>query len=360
MSVYVGYLLLTGLQIPLFKKKDTLGNNSFNKKAYLILCCIELVVLAGIRGYTLGADTVVYLNAIDYYGSLPITEVLTAKLVYPFDFEAGYFLLTKICAFCGLGKTGFLFVIAIITYIPIFAVINKYSKMPYISILCYFAFGMFSYSLGIFRQMIAVSILLCGLKYIVERKFFKYALLVGFAMLFHTTAILGLCLYFLYVIKWKNVIWALFGIEFVFIVSGRRFIELAFKMFPEYAGYTIDFLDQQGGSYLMLIFLNTVLFASIFFRKKQDAYENLTICALVIAVCLQALGYTLEIFGRVVPYFSIYLIFAIPNIICNLGKKWRVPASIGTMLCLAVLIYMQFNGDKYLTPYYTVFSSILK
>ena len=197
MSVYVGYLLLAGLQIPFFRKKDKLGNRCFNKKGYLILCCIELIVLAGIRGYTVGADTVVYLDAIDYYGKLPTSKLFSAELVYPFDFEAGYFLLTKICVFLNMGKTAFLFVIAILIYVPVFVAINRYSKMPYISILCYFAFSMFSYSLGIFRQMIAISILLCGLKYILERKFFKYLLIVILAMLFHTTAILGLALYVL-------------------------------------------------------------------------------------------------------------------------------------------------------------------
>ena len=357
MSVYVGYLLLAGLQIPLFKKKDKLGQTYFNKKSYLILCCLELIVLAGIRGYTVGADTAVYLDAIDYYGKLPVSKLFPAKLVPPFDFEKGYFLLTKICVFLNFNKTVFLFVIATIIYVPIFMVINKYSKMPYISILCYFAFGMFSYSLGIFRQMIAISILLCGIRYVVERKFLKYALLVVLAMLFHMTAILGITIYFLYGIKWKRVIWALLGIEVIAIVFGRKFIELAFSLFPEYAGYASGLNEQQGGSYLMLILLNLILFASVFFRKKDEPYENLTICALIIAVCLQALGYSLVIFGRVVPYFSIFLIFAIPNIICNIGKKWRVPLSIMAMLCLAVFIYIQFNGNEYVTPYYTFFNA---
>ena len=225
--------------------------------------------------------------------------------------------------------------------------------MPYISILCYFAFSLFSYSLGVFRQMIAISILLCGLKYIVERKFFKYALLVALAMSFHITALLGMFLYVLYSVKWKRIIWALLGVEAFCIAFGKKIMELAFSLFPDYAGYANELNDQQGGSYLMLILLNVVLFASIFFRKKDDAYENLTICALVLAVCLQALGYSLEIFGRTVPYFSVFLLFAIPNIICNMGKKWRVPLSLVAILGLSVFIFMQFYGNEYITPYYT-------
>ena len=40
------------------------------------------------------------------------------------------------------------------------------------STMIYLAFGFFGYSLGIFRQMIAISICLMGFKYVLERKLY--------------------------------------------------------------------------------------------------------------------------------------------------------------------------------------------
>ncbi|MBE6570785.1 MAG: EpsG family protein [Ruminococcaceae bacterium] len=355
MAAYIGYLLLAGLQIPLFRSKNNIENNHFNKKAYLRLCCLELIILAGVRGYTIGADTAVYLDALDYYNGLSLREVFTAELVWMFDFEWGYFTLTKLCAWAKMGKTVFLFVIAIIIYVPIFVSIKKYSAIPYISILCYFAFGMFSYSLGIFRQMIAISILLCGWNYIVERKFWRYAALVGVATLFHTTAVLAILLYALYGIKWERVIWFVLGLEFVLLLYGRNIIDLIIYLFPQYAGYIGSEFDLQGGSYAMLILLNIILFTSAHFSDKDNTQERMTICALTLAVLLQTIGYSMGIFGRVVPYFSIYTMFAIPNIVEKSNEKWKNLVTLTMVLILFALVYLQFNDNEYVTPYYTIF-----
>lgn len=360
MSAYICYLLLAGIQIPLFYREGQHQKRYFDSKNYLTLCCIELILLAGFRGYTVGADTATYLMAIDYYDKLSALELVVAELVYPFDFEAGYFLLTKLSVLLGLGKTGFLFVVALIVYIPIFALIKKHSSMPYVSILCYFAFGFFSYSLGIFRQMIAISILLLGWKYIEERRLVKYLLIVALAMTFHTTAFVAILLYFIYDIKWERIVMWLIPIEVVLMLLGSQIIALLLRVFPQYAGYIGGKYDVQGGSYLMLILLNAVLIASIVFRgKKNDDCDNMTICALFLAICLQCLGYSMGIFGRTVSYFSIYIILAIPNLIYNLGNQLRYGLrgviSFITIICLFILVYTSFNGNHYVVPYYTIF-----
>ena len=360
MAIYIGYLLLAGLQIPLFYKKDVEGNRRFCTSAYLLVCCVELILLAGFRGYTVGADTAIYLNAVDYYTALPKSELWQAKLVFPFDFEWGYFLLTKIGAFLNLGKTGFLFIVALITYIPIFISIKNHSSIPYLSILTYFAFGIFSYSLGIFRQMIALSILLCGWKFVRERKLFKYLILVAVAMLFHTTAFLGIVLYILYGIKWKRIIWFVVPTEIVLLILGRPLALLMTQIFPQYAGYVNGQYDIQGGSYVMLILMNVILFVCVYLEKKGKYCDDMTICALILAIFLQAIGYSMAILGRVVPYFSIYLIFAVPDIAYGISFKWRKFVVVGVVCILLLLVFREFNGNYYVTPYYMFFEEVPK
>ena len=361
MTIYIVYLVLLGIQSLFFYRNGKLRKEDFNDKVFLILCCIELILMAGIRGYNIGADTEVYLSAIDYYGKMSASELLRADLIYPFDFEIGYFLLMKLCCLLGFGKTAFLFVVAIITYIPVFLLIKRHSSNAYISLLCYFAFGFFAHSLGLFRQMIAVSILICGLKYVVERKLIKYLAITGVAMTFHTTALVGILLYVLYRVKWHRIIAWIIPLEFGLLVSGRYLVVLLTKIFPQYAGYIGGKYDVQGGSYLMLIFLNFVFIASILFRNREENQSgNILLCALILAIFLQCLGYSMGILGRTVIYFSIYIIIAIPNLIYNAGKTLgqggREVITLLAIIFLFTLTILSFSEDNYIVPYHTFWS----
>lgn len=357
MAIYILYLGLTGIQFPLFYRKNRFGVQYHDTKNYLTICCVELILLAGLRGYSIGADTPLYLEAIDYYSIMKPLELIRAKLIYPFDFETGYFLLNKVCILFGLGKTEFLFVIAMLIYIPIFGAIKKYSYAPYISILCYFAFGYFTYSLGIFRQMIAVSLLIYSSKYIVEKKTIKYLLMVILAMTFHTTAIIGILLYIIYNrFDWRKIVKLVIVIEMIFLTIGRRIVMLILLMFPKYTGYVNGKYDQTGGSYVMLLFLNIILFTMCIFEWKSNEKKNLTISALVLAVLFQSLGYSMTILGRVVSYYSIYIIFAIPNLLAKFTYKTRVWITMVLIIFLYILIYLEFAGNRYVTPYYFLLS----
>lgn len=356
MAAYICYLILVGLQVPLFVKSDQLGKQYFFVKKYLTLCCIELIVLAGLRGYTIGADTATYLAAIDYYDDFSFQELIHAELVYPFDFEFGYFLLTKLSIILGLGKTGFLFLIAILVYIPVFLTIKNHSPMPYISIVCYFAFGFFTYSLGIFRQMLAISILLLGWNYVEERRLGRYLLLVFLATSMHSTAIIGILFYILYGMKWERFVPWLVPTEVVLFLFGRMIVLLVIRLLPKYAGFIGGTYDLQGGSYLMLFFLNLILFASILTKSgENDQNERMTITALICAVCLQCVGYSMTIVGRSVSYFSIYMMLAIPNIVCNIGDKRKHLWGFWVLIVLFAFVYSHFDGNKFVVPYYTVF-----
>ena len=361
MAVYIGYLLLAGLQLPFFCKRK-LNHLYLDVDRYLRLCFLELLLLAGLRGYTVGADTSAYLGALDFYGTYPKSELMRAVLVYPYHYEIGYFTLTKLSILFGLGKTGFLFLVALLIYIPTFSAIKKYSPMPYISILCYFAFGFFSFSLGIFRQMIAISILFCGRKYVEERKLAKYIVTVALAMTFHTTAIAGIVIYFLYGINWRRIIVWLLPMEAVLLIAGRKIAMLLVSLFPRYASYVGSGHDNQGGTYLMLLMLNIVLLASILFRdENQKKKDDVVICALILAILLQCVGYSMSTISRGVPYYSIYLIFAIPNVLVNLRNKmrhgWPQVILFFVIICLFALTFREFNGNYFVVPYYTVFNS---
>ena len=384
MTVYIGYLMLMGIQSWFFTKNDFMFTAK-NKKKFLILCCLELILLAAVRGYTVGADTRTYLDALEYYSAMPKKEVLFAKLLWPYSFEPGYFLFTKICAFLSIPKPLFLLLVAVVIYVPVFMNMERYSELPYISILAYFGMGFFAYSLGIFRQMMAVSIILCGLKFIEQKQLIKYLVIVAIATLFHTTAIAAVALYFAAQCPLKKYVKWIIPAEVVFVVFGRQFVMLLVSVFPRYASYIGGIKDVQGGTYLMLILMNCILFSLIYMEHKGFITRKLNISALTIAVMVQAISYSMVLMGRAAMYFSIFSIFAFSDIayvmLCKPALyvslkndmlsllrtgtalaqkyrlKWQIILLILIICCLGFLVLWNLVGNEYVTPYYLFFQN---
>ena len=329
------------------------------RKWFCILACVELICFAGIRTMHIGADTAIYIKALEYLRSIPRENILYAKLMYPFDFEIGYAFLTKICAALSMSNTEFLYLIAMIIYIPVFVFIFYYSSHPLISTLTYFALGIFGYSLGIFRQMIAISIILCGLRYIEERKLLKYCIYIFIAMLFHTTAIIALPLYWLFKFNIKNKLMWIITLEVVILFFSRIIVLFIVKIFPSYSGYINSQYDIQGGSYIMLIIFNIILIIAYYMvRKGQIVYcgmGKLAVNSTICMVYLQIMGYSMEIFGRIIPYYSIFLLILVPCILENLQIKNKPLLHI---LCIGVLLMMFYytNNNAMLVPFTTIFS----
>lgn len=328
------------------RENDTFTYVNINKKwrkRFCITVCTEMILFTGFRALDIGADTSTYLNALEYYKSLPRNEIISAKLVYPFDFEVGYFLLTKICAYLNFSSTAFLLLVSIIIYIPLFIFIGNYSIDPLISILAYFAFGLFTYSLGLFRQMMALSICLCAIPFVKKRRIVKCLLIYLLAALFHLTALIMIPFYFLNLIDLKRhrllFLISIFTIEVFSFIFARDIIIRIIHLIPNYAGYEGSAYDVEGGTYLGLIYLNTLLFFGVWrvlpFVRNEDA---LWIKGIAVACILQSCSYAMGIMGRLVCYYSVYSVILIPLIEKHLIKELGIAKIIFTILLLGLII----------------------
>jgi len=79
----------------------------------------------------------------------------------------------------------------------------------------------------------------------------------------------------------------------------------------------------------------------------------LSMYALIFAIMLQAIGYSMAIAGRIVPYYSVFTILAIPEVLSCFDDK-RI-GKVLTVLCafgLLVLAVKDFWGNNYVCPYY--------
>lgn len=330
------------------------------EKYFCVIVCIEMVLFAGFRSLDIGTDTGTYLKALNYYKNFSRDKILSAKLVYPFNFEIGYFFLTKLCAYLNFSSTMFLLLIATVTYIPLFTFVYKFSKNPLISVLSYFAFGLFSYSVGLFRQMIALSICLCAVPCIKEKKLILYLLLCVFASLFHLSALIMIPFYFLGYLdlkkhKIRRYIFIIIIEAFCFIFA-RKIVLNILDFIPHYVGYIGGKYDIQGGTYLNLIFLNVMLFLGVFaVVPRVDKDDTIFVKGMIVACIIQSCSYALGIMGRLVCYYSIYEMFLIPLVAENIVKEKSI-VKITAAIMLLVLIIINLKNDMFMQNYHFIWS----
>ena len=232
-------------------------------KIYLIAICFLWMLIASFRATVVGTDTVNYLNA--FHG-----------ISYP-HFEPGYTLLNNVLTFLGIDDATFLFVLSVIIYVPVFISIHHYSESPWISVMAFFSLQFFGLSLTAIRQMIAVSILTFGIKYIVERKIRNWLLLCLIAFSVHHSSICVMPLYFAPSIKLGKRLWLrfLFLEMLVFMASDFvvRFLYLISEFVPFIGSYTFFYFKPSNltnltvsiSDYIILGALNIVI--ALFSRR---------------------------------------------------------------------------------------------
>lgn len=322
MDTYYIFILLVILQYVVLKSNKNLR---VNRSMLVNLMCIELIFFASMRSYNVGADTIRYVTALEEYCQYSAFEIIKAESIYPYRFELGYFWFTKLCALFNLNYSLFLLIIACIIYIPTFKLINKYSPFPLLSLLIYFGFELFSYSLGLLRQFIALSIVLIGLDNLFSKKFLRWLFYVFLASLFHQSAIICLAYWVINRFNFKRILILSVLLQPVFLFFGRYILIIVFSLSTFYNPYIGSIHDNVNSSYIMLVMYDLLLLVCIYhqfcLKRINTIIFDFAIKSVPVICCLQALAYSLGIFGRVLMYFSIFNIVLIPMLIKDIFNK---------------------------------------
>ncbi|KIC03409.1 hypothetical protein OA88_03290 [Flavobacterium sp. JRM] len=161
----------------------------YNKNVLYYIMFFCLIILVGFRWET-GTDWTAYLKHFNNAGS--VERIFLDILL---GFEIGYGYSVYLFRLFTNNYTVFLVIHALIYYLLIFKANKELSPYPLISMFIFYTSTMGI--LGANRQLIALSICLCSLKFVVNKKPFKFLLSVALAFTFHTSALFFLVYYFL-------------------------------------------------------------------------------------------------------------------------------------------------------------------
>ncbi|MCS5420924.1 MULTISPECIES: EpsG family protein [Psychrilyobacter] len=217
-----------------------------------------------------------------------------------------------------------LLVTALITNLFILGAIKKYSTYFELSVYMYITSGYYLVTMNGIRQTLAASIFFYfGIKYIIEKKFIKYLILLGILSLFHSTVpFLLICYFFGQEKPWSKkmglfIVGSLFGAVFYNMLIG-----VGAAVIGEYSIYLTNF--NEGGAHILRIIISAVPVALAFYKRevlaKKWKFSNVFINISLLNFVFMIFSLHNWIFVRFSMYLSLVNLVLLPYIIKNCFK----------------------------------------
>jgi hypothetical protein len=343
MEVYfVVYLLLMWLGVFYYDKPA---------KLYLIPLGIFLTLFAGLRGSLVSSD---YSTYAEYFELVTHTNNI-AELTF---IEPSFVLFSRLF----FNVRGVILVYALLSIAFKLKAFEKITPFIYYSIALWISHFFLVLELNQIRAGLAISILLCGFPYIVDRKLIKFLVIVFVATLVHYSAIIYLPFYFLNTKKVTPFYFVIIPLSYILNALGFGLIEILSRIplsviQDKIEAYNLLF---SLGSFTKINVYNPIVllrvgFIYIFlfnwkFLAEKNAYFVILLKAYVIAIVCMLLFARLPVFGlRLSDLFGMVEIVLLPFFFYLFKEKYLVLLFLLIFGLLIMSIDLYYNS--YLGPY---------
>lgn len=318
-------------------------NKRFNKILFYVIE-IQTILLLGLRGKTVGADTHTY---IEYFQSLKIGMNLTY-------IEVGNRLIIRIIAGLCNNPTVMFIVYALISVLPVFWVIKKESKNVHLSIIVYIGMMYYFFSFNAMRQGAAMSLVFVAIYYLKKNKNGRFLLWVLLAASLHNSAIIALLCWLVKKLKVRvNKNWSVYIVilSTVCVLFGNQIVMLAGRFFGSYMSYMDTDFAGDGNLLHPILFLAIFAFLLLVTPLKEgETALGLTI--LGIGVILYFVSIRVAIVNRLTYYFTMPLITLLPNSIEQMSdSNKKISYAVFYVGISAYQILLILRGAQGIVPY---------
>lgn len=342
------YFMCAGTKSPEDKSRN---------KIFLKISFSTLLFLITFRHYTVGVDTLVYIEA--YFRT--INNTLSYSDVTWLG--NGYIYLSNIVGF--FAKNNYVvmhFVVGFLSLYFLYKAILQNSKMPHYSLFLFISFGLYYQMFNQSRQLLAICVVLYSYKYLKSRSFFKYSLAILFAYLMHNSALLMLPIYFfanMNVNNKKNVSYIIIGI--VIYIYSDFFIDIilltSYGQIYANSGYFVANNSSLLNLFIRIIFLLSSL---LFMKQTQVNNDDAKILYNMVIFCtfFQILATKVYILSRITTYFFVFYIFLIPEIICGIKNNNNKKIVKNFVTIFFILYYLLYYNHAAVSSGYDLFRFI--
>ena len=322
-----------------------------NKTIILMITCVVLAMMAGLRDIYYWPDTIVYAISFSNH-TPPLSDWTSMDKPYGYS-EYGFYFLGVLFKSFSKNVTGYLLFIAALTFVFMYKDFKRYCYYPIFGVCAYVSRFYFARNFIQIRAGLSYAIVLWAVQYITKRDWKRYFFWVFIAYQFHYSAIIAVPLYFLCMIKIKK--WHIVvGIIIAFILGGMftgpiRALVADYAVDMKATTYvTKDFQRERGllnpMIYFQLIILSIYTFNEKVLKKTSDDYFTIRTAYFYSTFILITLSMYTALSGRTSSMFSTLEMAIIPTMINTFVKKNRIVAYIGLGVVLSIIFHLYTAG----------------
>ena len=343
MTVYAAVFLAISLCVLV-----SYGNVSLKTKNYLYWgCATALIVLSAVRDFTVGADTLNYCQGYQHIQQLSFENAMK------FGWEQGYVTINWLLSRFFDDERTLLVFMATFILIPIFVWIKRESTSPLLSLIVFVGMGMWNSSMFILRQWCAMAILTFSYKYIKERRFAPFILLVLIAMMFHRTAAIFILAYFIEGVSInKASVFFSTPLSIAIGLLGGKILGILNRFARISEGGNFN-----GGVSMLIVLWLCEIATFVCFKGRIPERLEFYFKLVFLAAFLQPIAFTFSNWARIVAYFSISLSIFLPNFVMELtsneSKNHHLRLPLGVTVCVLMLAWFGMTKPE---PYIFMWS----
>lgn len=353
------YLFIFALSTLFFYKASRISDAK-QRWLLVLLSILPVALIAGVRDDCIGTDVLVYGKDcfLDVYHSRWYSEI---DLVWMIRMEPGYLFLNYLVSrFTDSYNVFFGVLMALQMFFVMKALLVFRDRMPVWLALFVYYFSYYNISLNQMRQSAACAIVLFACTYAYKRKLLPFLIVVAFACTFHISAFVAFVIYPLFIFLRRTqsykMMWSMVIMGIVMALLVQKSVDVVLATIGLNADYAHYFKDSTHGFFITK-FLITLPMPMIFFYYRKRYFRKETIYLAFSLIVMVVATQAREIIGndaeRIMNYFVITQIFALPFVCAHLNKTWRkVTGVLGMSFYIWYWYYMFiFNGYHDTYPY---------
>lgn len=279
-----------------------------------------LVLLATMRYYSVGTDSIIYTT----YFRFPANN-------YTFQFntevETGYqYLVYMLQKLYSADYILYFCIVAILSVVPVLYTLMRKSLNYPLSLYIYITLGFYLTMYNQIRQCIAMGLCFFATKFLLEKKFFNYFLIIIIASQFHITALLMLAFYFLCHNRLR-IEFKIIPILFCSAVIAPLIIARMALNNSRYEHYTEAASNGSNGLLTVILYVLIALFFYLFGRKLRKEneeyriYECMYLCGVALLLPVAMLGTDPAGPQRIIQYFLHYVMLMFPIVLQKMNSR---------------------------------------
>lgn len=318
---------------------------------YLRIICYILVLLAALRGSSVGTDTIAYIE--NYIG---ISNFSFAEVFEKYEDYPGYYVLAKTCSLLHLPIQFLFGIVAGIYIYAMYKFVNRFSEGKLYSILCFVVIGLYAFSLAGLKQTLSMAFVLLYFISLTDKKYIKTVVLALLAYFCHHASLIFLFGVALYYMRNLKLYYLYLTVIVVVTLLGTKFLWTNLLVLLEDEHYSELYMEDEGYSTTTMIFYGVcLLFLFLFSRNymKQHSEESRIVLGMsTLAFAFQAFSLVSSAAFRLSFYFLPFMIVGFPNdfnCVGNTNTKRFVKFVVAFMVVF-FFVYSNRNGGS-VVPY---------